>query len=53
MVSLNTSYFQGSKISDKSHNQETTDLHKCISRIHHSTPEHEKHNVSSNHIIWS
>jgi len=41
-------YFQGSKISDKSHNQETTDLHKCISRIHHRTPEHEKHNVSSN-----
>ena len=52
MVSLNTSYFQGSKISDKSHNQETTDLHKCISRIHRRTPEHEKHNVSSNHIIW-
>ncbi|RLM91912.1 hypothetical protein C2845_PM08G12890 [Panicum miliaceum] len=36
---------EGSKISDKSHNQETTDLHKCISRIHHSTPEHEKHNL--------
>ncbi|RLN23569.1 hypothetical protein C2845_PM07G10690 [Panicum miliaceum] len=36
---------KGSKISDKSHNQETTDLHKCISRIHHRTPEHEKHNL--------
>lgn len=38
---------QGSKISDKSHNQETTDLHKCISRIHRCTPDHEKTNVSS------
>ncbi|CAL4976366.1 unnamed protein product [Urochloa decumbens] len=36
---------QGSKISDKSHNQETTDLHKCISRIHHHTPDHEKANL--------
>uniref|UniRef100_A0A0A9BET8 thiamine diphosphokinase n=1 Tax=Arundo donax TaxID=35708 RepID=A0A0A9BET8_ARUDO len=36
---------QGSKISDRSHNQETTDLHKCISRIHHHTPEHEKANL--------
>ncbi|KAG8052296.1 hypothetical protein GUJ93_ZPchr0001g31808 [Zizania palustris] len=36
---------QGSKISDKSHNQETTDLHKCISRIHRSTPDHEKKNL--------
>ncbi|XP_066306309.1 thiamine pyrophosphokinase 2-like [Miscanthus floridulus] len=36
---------QGSKISDKTHNQETTDLHKCISRIHHRTPDHEKPNL--------
>ncbi|NP_001152100.1 thiamin pyrophosphokinase 1 isoform X2 [Zea mays] len=36
---------QGSKISDKSHNQETTDLHKCISRIHHCTPDDEKPNL--------
>ncbi|CAO2192449.1 unnamed protein product [Urochloa humidicola] len=36
---------QGSKISDKSHNQETTDLHKCISRIHRHTPDHEKANL--------
>ncbi|KAF0905517.1 hypothetical protein E2562_007317 [Oryza meyeriana var. granulata] len=38
---------QGSKISDKSHNQETTDLHKCISWIHRCTPDHERTNVSS------
>ncbi|VAH26448.1 unnamed protein product [Triticum turgidum subsp. durum] len=36
---------QGSKISDKSHNQETTDLHKCISSIRHRTPNHEKPNL--------
>ncbi|XP_062198501.1 thiamine pyrophosphokinase 2 isoform X2 [Phragmites australis] len=36
---------QGSKICDKSHNQETTDLHKCISRIHRHTPDHEKPNL--------
>ncbi|KAI5008948.1 hypothetical protein ZWY2020_009996 [Hordeum vulgare] len=36
---------QGSKISDKSHNQETTDLHKCISSIRHRTPDHEKPNL--------
>uniref|UniRef100_A0A0D9V0S3 Thiamine pyrophosphokinase n=2 Tax=Leersia perrieri TaxID=77586 RepID=A0A0D9V0S3_9ORYZ len=36
---------QGSQISDKSHNQETTDLHKCISRIHRSTSDHEKTNL--------
>uniref|UniRef100_A0A0D9V0S7 thiamine diphosphokinase n=1 Tax=Leersia perrieri TaxID=77586 RepID=A0A0D9V0S7_9ORYZ len=35
----------GSQISDKSHNQETTDLHKCISRIHRSTSDHEKTNL--------
>uniref|UniRef100_A0ACD5X3S0 Uncharacterized protein n=1 Tax=Avena sativa TaxID=4498 RepID=A0ACD5X3S0_AVESA len=33
---------QGTKISDKSHNQETTDLHKCISSIRDRTPNHEK-----------
>ncbi|KAL6884690.1 hypothetical protein ACP4OV_010626 [Aristida adscensionis] len=36
---------QGSKISDKSHNQETTDLHKCISSIRRHTPDHEKPNL--------
>lgn len=36
---------QGSIISDKSHNQETTDLHKCISHIRHRTPDHEKPNL--------
>ncbi|TVU20931.1 hypothetical protein EJB05_30537 [Eragrostis curvula] len=37
---------QGSKISDKSYDQETTDLHKCISRIHHHIPNNEKPNLS-------
>ncbi|XP_047060832.1 thiamine pyrophosphokinase 2-like isoform X1 [Lolium rigidum] len=36
---------QGTKISDKSHNQETTDLHKCISSIRDRTPNHEKSNL--------
>lgn len=44
-------FTQGSKISDKSHNQETTDLHKCISSIRHRTPNHEKPNVSSGYTF--
>ncbi|XP_010556747.1 PREDICTED: thiamine pyrophosphokinase 1 isoform X3 [Tarenaya hassleriana] len=32
----------GTKVVDESHDQDTTDLHKCISYIHESTPDHEK-----------
>lgn len=37
---------QGTKILDESHDQDTTDLHKCVAYIRDSTPNLEKSNVS-------
>lgn len=37
---------QGTKIVDESHDQDTTDLHKCVSYIRDFTPELDKSNVS-------
>lgn len=36
---------QGTKAVDESHDQETTDLHKCISHIRDCTPDLDKSNV--------
>lgn len=37
---------QGTKVVDESHDQDTTDLHKCISFIHDVTPDLDKSKVS-------
>lgn len=37
---------QGTKVVDESHDQDTTDLHKCVAYIRDCTPNLEKSNVS-------
>lgn len=36
---------QGVKVVDESHDQDTTDLHKCVAYVNNSTPVEEKSKV--------
>lgn len=45
-MSLFACLIQGTKILDESHDQDTTDLHKCVTYIRDFTPDVEKSNVS-------
>lgn len=54
------SCLQGTKIIDESQDQDTTDLHKCISYVNDLTPDIDKSKVSCTsgytffifHILW-
>lgn len=39
-------HMQGTKVMDESHDQDTTDLHKCVSYIRDFAPTAEKSSVS-------
>lgn len=45
-ISLLAYWMQGTQIVDESHDQDTTDLHKCITHIRDITPNADKSNVS-------
>lgn len=53
MVLICIFVWQGVKIEDVSYDQDTTDLHKCVTFICDLTPKMDRSNVSCKNIIWN
>jgi thiamine pyrophosphokinase len=52
MLTYYINCIQGVKVVDESHDQDTTDLHKCIAYVSESTPKEDKSKVCHPIVTW-